>query len=311
MGPTPAPHHGQGGQGTSAPSRRQPHSQLYKQQQSRIYERSQFLKTNPPPEKVTTVKDSNKRQGSRRNPNVDEKRHHSEAPAQDSNVINEVSTSAEVTAGASAMPGAEPSADAGARDLDNSQVEDNTSGMEVVLNEGASIPDDSARHIYLRCQSSDPQALKKLNSFAVGDAIFDILGEYPWHRTMASGPILVCCSSLEQVNKLLAITNFLNISVKPEVAYSFGTVQGVVSDPSICDMTMPEILERLKSQKVVNVRPIFTGTGENRIRTVHTILSFRLPHLPRHVKFGKTRLRVIPYRMYASQCHKCLWQSSR
>ena len=205
----------------------------------------------------------------------------------------------------------EPSFVAFAHDLGNSQVENDVSGMDIILNNFDNIPDDSASLIHLWCQSSDPQALKKLNSFAVGDAILDILGEYPWHRTMASGPILVCCSSLEQVNKLLAITNFLNISVKPEVAYSFGTVLGVVSDPSICDMTMPEILERLKSQKVVNVRPIFTGTGENRIRTVHTILSFRLPHLPRHVKFGRTRQRVIPYRVYASQCTRCLWFGHR
>ena len=187
-----------------------------------------------------------------------------------------------------------------------------TDDMETGLAHNISIPDADARHVYIRSrQEGHPLALKKLNSFAKSDAIFGIIGDYPWHKTLESGPILVLCATAEQVNKLLSIDTFLSIPVSVEVAYNYGTVQGVISDASICDMSPNDVLVRLKSQSVVHLRPIYTGSGENRVRSQYTILSFRLDKLPRTVKLGRSSHRIIPYRVYASQCTNCWWFGHR
>ena len=74
---------------------------------------------------------------------------------------------------------------------------------------------------------------------------------------------------------------------------------------------MTQILEKLKSQKVINVRPIFTGTGDNRVKTNYIILAFRLNKLPRNVFFGRDSKRIVPYRVYTVQCEKCWWFGHR
>ena len=187
----------------------------------------------------------------------------------------------------------------------NSNVED----METLINEGASFPDDAARHVYMRCKhATDTLALKKLNSFSKGDEITKILGgPYEWHRSCPAGPILICCKDLSQVTKLLDIEVFLGVPVAVEVAYNFNTVQGVISDPSICDMPIDLIKEKLKDQSVVNVRPIYTGPETERVRTNYIIISFRLRKLPRRIFFGRERHNITPYRLYAIQCTNCWW----
>ena len=179
--------------------------------------------------------------------------------------------------------------------------------MEVILNHGISIPDEDARHVYIRCKDqSDRLALKKLNSFDKGDEVSRIVeGEYEWHRSLPSGPILVVCKDATQVTKLLNVNTFLGVPVETEVAYNFNTVQGVISDPSICDMPMETIKEKLKSQHVVNVRPIYSGT--DRTKTNYVAISFRLKKLPRRIFLGRERHNVSPYRVYANQCTNCWW----
>ena len=98
--------------------------------------------------------------------------------------------------------------------------------MEVILNHGISIPDEDARHVYIRCKhQTDRLALKKLNSFDKGDEISRIVeGEYDWHRSLPSGPILVVCKDATQVTKLLNVNTFLGVPVEVEVAYNYKTV---------------------------------------------------------------------------------------
>ena len=243
---------------------------------------------------------SRKRQGSHENVSKD-KKHHPDASIP-SNVNNPPADANGGAARRREKPNEPASVNNNINQNDNTNSNVEVTDMEILLNEGASIPDEAARHVYFRCRNkSDPLALKRLNSFAKGDELTRILGgPYEWHRSTPAGPILICCKDATQVTKLLGIDNFLGVTIDSEIAYNINTVQGVISDPSICDMPVELILEKLKDQHVVNVRPIFKGTESDRTRSNYIVISFRLRKLPRRIFLGRERHNITPYRLGAS-----------
>ena len=250
---------------------------------------------------------SRKRQGSHENVSKD-KKHHPDASIP-SNVNNPPADANGGAARRREKPNEPANVNNNINQNDNTNSNVEVTDMEILLNEGASIPDEAARHVYFRCRNkSDPLALKRLNSFAKGDELTRILGgPYEWHRSTPAGPILICCKDATQVTKLLGIDNFLGVTIDSEIAYNINTVQGVISDPSICDMPVELILEKLKDQHVVNVRPIFKGTESDRTRSNYIVISFRLRKLPRRIFLGRERHNITPYRTYAMQCTNCWW----
>ena len=169
-----------------------------------------------------------------------------------------------------------------------------------------SIIDDSARHVHIRCTSEDnPEAFNKINSFRITEAVEDVIGWYPDGKTLDSGVLLIECESLTQVKSLLGLKTLCGLPVRAEIAFNIGTVRGVVRDARVCDIPEDVLLDRLREQHVVQVRPIMTGTGESRRRTEFLILSFRLQDLPEKILFGRERLPIVPYRVKVYQCTKC------
>ena len=168
--------------------------------------------------------------------------------------------------------------------------------------------DPHARHVIIKCLDiENPMALAKLDTFRKSDFLEEKIGSFPSVRTLTNGSLLVETETSSQVGQLIEIEDVVNIPVHAEIAYHIGTVRGVVDDASICDKSEEEVLAKLKSQNVVNVRPIFKGEGPSKERTKYTILSFRLNKLPSHVYFGRVRHKLKPYRMKVIQCNKCWW----
>ena len=171
-----------------------------------------------------------------------------------------------------------------------------------------SIADPKARHVIIKCLvESNPMAFKKLDSFRKSDILEEKIGSFPSVKTLDSGSLLVETDTPTHVGDLLKITEFGGFPASAEIAYHMGTVRGVVDDASICDRSEEEVLQKLKTQHVVHVRPIYQGTGESKTRTKYTILTFRLSKLPRSVLFGRTSHRLVPYRTKVVQCERCWW----
>ena len=103
--------------------------------------------------------------------------------------------------------------------------------------------------VYIRCKTckspTDPLALYKLNSFDKTEFLENTIGVFTKaFKSLASGPLLVECDTLEQVQKLLASKTFKTIPISVEINHSVGTVKGVVVDPSICDLPVERVLNK-------------------------------------------------------------------
>lgn len=174
------------------------------------------------------------------------------------------------------------------------------------------LEDRSARHVHIECKSEgNPDAFKNINSFKITDALEELIGWYPDSKTLNNGVLLVECESYTQVLTLLQTFTFLDLPVRATVAFNIGTVRGVVRDARVRDMSEDLLLDRLREQHVVQVRPIMTGSGVNRRKTEYLILAFRLTDLPDKIYFGRERLKVTPYRLKVYQCTKCCFFGHR
>ena len=171
-----------------------------------------------------------------------------------------------------------------------------------------SAPDPEAKHVIVKClDDQNPMAFNKIDSFTRSDFFEELIGSYSLLKPLSNGSLLVVCDTASQATQLLDINNMAGVPACAEIACHIGTVRGVIEDASICDKSDEEVLERLKSQKVVSVRPIYKGEGIHKVRTKFTILSFRLGKLPRTVKFGREEHKLTPYRIKVVQCKKCWW----
>ena len=169
-----------------------------------------------------------------------------------------------------------------------------------------SFDDPTARFVHMMCTNkSVPNDLKKLNPWDVDTELQDLIGTYKTRKILKSGIYLIECESYSQVRILLQIENFLGLPVKVNVAYNIGTVRGVVHDFRASQMPEDVLLDRLKSQGVVQIKPIYVGKGSENKRSEFTILVFRLDELPSKVYFGKEPIDVAPYRPKIYQCTKC------
>ena len=173
------------------------------------------------------------------------------------------------------------------------------------------IDDPLARHVYITGKSdTNNSALGKLSSFAISDGIEELIGDFEACKKLKSGTILVECNEYAQVKVLLKeLKAFHGIPVEAQIAFNINTVRGVVRDASLCDISTELLLEKLKSQGVVDVRPIVTG--QNKTRTEYTILTFRLEELPEKILFGRESKPIVPYRTKVIQCTKCWYYGHR
>ena len=169
-----------------------------------------------------------------------------------------------------------------------------------------SLDDPSARFVHMICTNGKvPNDCKHLNPWDVDTELQALIGTYVSRKTLKSGIFLIECESYTQVIRLLEQDCFLGLPIRVNVAYNIGTTRGVVKDSRASQMEDDVLLDRLKSQSVVQVRPIFVGSGENKRRSDFTILVFRLDVLPKTVNFGGEPKDVVPYKQKIYQCVRC------
>ena len=146
------------------------------------------------------------------------------------------------------------------------------------LDADLALDDTSALHVHITPKSeNDRDKFLKINPFDIMDQIQSYVGNYTKSRTLKSGTILVELESNKQVKPLIREVEshgFRGIAAEVTIAFNVGTVRGVIRDARLSDMDTQTLLFKLQEQGVVHVRPIITGSGENRRRSEYTILTF-------------------------------------
>ena len=163
------------------------------------------------------------------------------------------------------------------------------------------------RHIIIKCCSeAHTDAFRNLDAWATSDELEKLgLENVKQCKPLMSGGLLIEENSLEEVKFLLNIKTFCSYNVTVELAEMIGIVRGVIYDRRLITKDVDYILEKLRPQGVVKVRPLSKVIDNNRQRTPLLVLSFREKTLPESIKIGHEYRSVRPYRIRPSQCKKC------
>ncbi|XP_064462720.1 uncharacterized protein LOC135373450 [Ornithodoros turicata] len=119
-----------------------------------------------------------------------------------------------------------------------------------------------------------------------------------------SGDLLLKCTSEADCERILNTQQMLGIKIST-LHRTLNTSRGVVSLAELIDVPSEEILENLKSQKVIDVRKIKIRKNNEYITTRNTILTFDCPTLPERLKVGYLTAEVRPYIPNPLRCFKC------
>ena len=173
----------------------------------------------------------------------------------------------------------------------------NNVGYNKSCNDSSQI-NNKDRHVIIKCVDENKQdAFRNLDAWATVDG-FDALDINPKQcKPLRSGGFLVEVSTQEQVQSLLDIKVFCEFNVKVEIAEMVGIKRGVIYDKKLMNKDVSYILEKLKSQDVVKVRPLEKVVNNERRRTPLLVLSFKRDHLPNTIKVGYEIRYVRPYKV--------------
>lgn len=113
-------------------------------------------------------------------------------------------------------------------------------------------------------------------------------------------------SSRMVVEKLLNMEKLLDgTEVEVSLHPTLNIVQGVIHDVDTVNMKEEELLEKLKTQNIVNIRRITKLVENVRMNTPLLVLSFSGSFLPSFIYLGVVRVSVRQYYSSPLQCFKC------
>ena len=160
-----------------------------------------------------------------------------------------------------------------------------------------------ARFVYIKSGMKDVP-MTKANPFRVTEAIRKVVkGDVVKVKPLKSGDLLVETVNKEQVESLCKIKHIGEMPVTVRVARQYNITKGVIFAPSLLDMEESEIVEELKSCKVIQAK--FINKGPTRRKTPLIILTFDLNTLPVELKCGYLNVRVDKYIPPPLRCFKC------
>ena len=102
-----------------------------------------------------------------------------------------------------------------------------------------------------------------------------------------SGEYLVKGETKHHIETLLKMTEFVGRSVQVRIAELVGTVRGVIYEKRLLNKSAEYILDKLRPQGIVKVRPLINLNKEGaQSRTPLTVLTFKSKTLPKTIKLG-------------------------
>ena len=159
---------------------------------------------------------------------------------------------------------------------------------------------------FLVVQFTDPETpLSKLSPFAIQKAIEGIAGEPKSVRRLGFANLLIEVAKKSHCDNLLAAKQFAGVAVSISPHRNLNTKKGVVRCPDLAGCSEYELLEELKSQKVVDVKRIKVKRDRELMNTNTLILTFGASQLPNYIKAGYIIARVEMYIPNPLRCFKC------
>lgn len=153
--------------------------------------------------------------------------------------------------------------------------------------------------------------LKNVNPFVV-DKFLKGLFPHGWlmAKGMFNGGILVQVKNVSEADKAVGFEHVIDktLDLKGKVSQHAGLNQskGKIYCPSISECDEKEILEKLKDQRVIEVRKITRKVNEGYVPTGILVLTFDIPSIPQKVEIGYLKnVKVEIYYDRPMRCQKC------
>ena len=124
-------------------------------------------------------------------------------------------------------------------------------------------------------------------------------------KKLRSGCILVEIFREAQAVQLQTMTTFHNIEVTVTSHRTLNTSKGVVRSYDLAQMDTDELLAELRSQNVVEVKPIYVTRNGTKKRTNTTILTFSQASPPASLVAGYLSVKVEQYIPNPLRCFNC------
>lgn len=142
------------------------------------------------------------------------------------------------------------------------------------------------------------------NPLKVSDAIYKLVGEVRFVKTLRDGNLLIICRDRVQQNGLMKCKSLLGKEVKPQVWEDRRKVMGVISGVST-EITEEEIRDNVRGVRVTRVKRLpFTRDGVKG-PSLSVLLILEEDKIPERVRIGYVSYIVRPYIAPPMRCFKC------
>ena len=148
-------------------------------------------------------------------------------------------------------------------------------------------------------------SLYDVNAFIIRKVVDDIAGEGVAVERLASGSLVLCCTTPIQAYRLQSVTTFYKVPVKCSVHRSKNTSKGIIRTWEATRMSNEYIQAALAEQGVIAAKK-FRRKVDGEFKDTNTVLlTFDTPQPPTHIKFGYVRVKVDQFIPNPLRCFKC------
>ncbi|XP_055928684.1 uncharacterized protein LOC129959816 [Argiope bruennichi] len=172
-------------------------------------------------------------------------------------------------------------------------------------NNASTVQNNFQRFFIVHRISDSKETFHGVSPFLVEKDITGNLGEVKSINKLRSGDLLVEVGYAKQAKQILNLKSLSTISVEVNPHPSLNSCKGVISCGELCNVSIEEIIEKLKDLGVTNVRRITVRRDGKLLNTKHLVLSFNSSNLPDYIKAGYMRLSVRTCIPNPLRCFNC------
>lgn len=154
-------------------------------------------------------------------------------------------------------------------------------------------------------KDSTNKPISEYNVFQVEKGLNYISKEYSDVIELKSGDLLIKVNNLKVAEKFCKATHIDLIPVTISYHKTLNTVKGKIYSKKIINHTEAELLDGLKSRKVIDVQKIMKFENDKLVPTGSAILTFDLIRRPEYFKIGYERVVVHEYIPNPMRCKNC------
>ncbi|MES9994349.1 MAG: hypothetical protein ABW098_20560, partial [Candidatus Thiodiazotropha sp.] len=172
-------------------------------------------------------------------------------------------------------------------------------------NEQSQPATSSASPRFLVISSTEERQMSSVSPFVIEKVLNGIAGVPKSIKKLKSGDLLVEYVNKKQIESLLRLDKFFDLSVKVSLHGSLNSCKGVVRCPDLKGCSDQEILENMREQGVIGVRRIKVRRDGTLKDTNTFVFTFNTSVLPKQLKIAFLRVPVDVYIPNPLRCYQC------